>query len=65
MTNKTTLALGFAGLLAVCVIGLGFAGQFRTADLHEFDYYMGLMPTAAAGCDNHSAATEKPLTAIR
>jgi hypothetical protein len=64
MTNNT-IVLGFAGLLAVCVIGLGFAGQFRPADLHQFDDYMGLTPTASADCSNRNASTEKPMTAIR
>jgi CHASE2 domain-containing sensor protein len=64
MTNNT-IVLGFAGLLAVCVIGLGFAGQFQPADLHQFDYYMGLTPTASADCGNQNASTEKPLAAAR
>jgi len=64
MTNNTVV-IGFAGLLAVCVIGLGFAGQFRPADLHQFDDYMGLTPTASAGCGNHNASTEKPIATIR
>jgi CHASE2 domain-containing sensor protein len=63
MTN--TVVLGFAGLLAVCVIGLGFAGQFQPGDLHQFDDYMGLTPTASMDCGNHSASTEKPLAAVR
>ena len=61
--TKNTIVLGFAGLLAVCVIGLGFVGQFQPADLHQFDYYMGL--TASADCGNHSASTEKPLVSVR
>jgi hypothetical protein len=64
MTNQTVV-LGFAGFLAVCVIGLGFAGQFQPADLHQFDYYMGLTPTASVDCNSHSASTEKPIPAIR
>jgi len=63
--TKNTVVLGFAGLLAVCVIGLGFVGQFQPADLHQFDYYMGLTPTASADCGNHSASTEKPLVSVR
>ncbi|MBV8745681.1 MAG: hypothetical protein JO134_11645 [Xanthobacteraceae bacterium] len=64
MTNNTVV-FGFAGLLAVCVIGLGVAGQFQPADLHQFDDYMGLTPTASADCGKHNASTEKPMTAIR
>jgi CHASE2 domain-containing sensor protein len=64
MTNQKVV-LGFAGFLAVCVIGLGFAGQFQPADLHQFDYYMGLTPTASLDCGNQSASTEKPIPAIR
>ena len=63
--TKNTFVLGFAGLLAVCVIGLGFVGQFQPADLHQFDYYMGLTPTASADYGNHSASTEKPLVSVR
>jgi hypothetical protein len=64
MTNQTVV-LGFAGFLAICVIGLGFAGQFRPADVHQFDDYIGLTPTASVDCGNHSASTEKPLAAVR
>jgi hypothetical protein len=64
MTNQTVV-LGFAGFLAVCVIGLGFAGQFQPADLHQFDDYMGLTPTASADCTNHNASAEKPLATLR
>jgi hypothetical protein len=64
MTNNTVV-FGVAGLLAVCVIGLGFAGQFRPADVHQFDDYMGLTPTASVDCGNHNASTEKPIAAIR
>jgi hypothetical protein len=34
--TSNTLVLGFAGVLALCVIGLGFAGQFRPANLHHY-----------------------------
>jgi hypothetical protein len=64
MTNQIVV-LGFAGFLAVCVIGLGFAGQFQPADPHQFDDYMGLTPTASADCGSHSASTEKAIPAIR
>jgi hypothetical protein len=64
MTSQTVV-LGFAGFLAVCVIGLGFAGQFRPADVHQFDDYIGFPSTASADCSNHDASTEKPLVTLR
>ena len=56
--TKEALILACAGVLAVGVVGLGFAGRFQPADLHQFDYLMGL-PTAtatAADCNDHSAS---------
>jgi hypothetical protein len=47
------------------VIGLGFAGQFRPAEVHQFDDYIGFPPTASADCSNHDASTEQPLVTLR
>ena len=58
--TKDKLVLAFAGVLALCVIGLGFAGQFRPADLHEFDILTGLPTTiVAADCNDHSASAAR------
>jgi hypothetical protein len=64
--TKNTVVLAFGGLVAVCVIGLGFAGQFRPADLHDYDFFTGLpLSAAAADCGDHNASAAKPVTLAR
>ncbi len=64
--TKNTVVLAFGGFLAVCVIGLGFAGQFRPADLHDYDFYTGLLlSAAAAACSDQGASAAKPMTSAR
>ncbi len=64
MPKNTVVA--FAGLLAACVIGLGFAGQFRPADLHDYDFFTGLpLSAAAASCNDDAASAAKPITLAR
>jgi hypothetical protein len=64
--SRNALVLAFGGLLAVCVIGLGFAGQFRPADLHDYDFFTGMPLTAAAAdCRDRGASTDRPITLAR
>ncbi len=64
--TKNAVVLAFGGLLAMCVIGLGFAGQFRPADLHEYDFFTGMpLTAAAANCDDHGASAAKPISLAR
>jgi hypothetical protein len=64
MTNKN-IVLGFAGFLAICVVGLGFAGQFQPANVHDYDVFTGVpLTTAAAGCNDQGASATKPLAPL-
>lgn len=64
--TKNAVVLAFGGLLAVCVIGLGFAGQFQPADLHEYDFFAGIpLAAAAVDCNDHGASVVKPITLAR
>jgi hypothetical protein len=60
--TRDTLAIGFAGAFAACVIFAGIAGRFGSNDPHEFDAVLGLTPTGE--CADHNALTDKPLAPL-
>ncbi len=64
--TKNAVVLAFGGVVAVCVIGLGFTGQFRPADVHDYDFFTGMpLAATAANCADHGASAAKPITLAR